>query len=170
MNQLYGEINAKLYQSLQDPLSVTTRKTKKNLLLLSVLGITIAFAKIAPTEISALGIKIIIKDTQNLLLILVGAIVYNLISYFVYAYSDKRALSLLMNEVELHQNPDMIRYQEKNMIREQTKSVGQITLNNHLYVGLVLGYKDVIRRFYYDIVITGFIAIISIYLLLCERL
>ena len=166
MNQEYGEINAKLYQSLQDPFSITTRKIKKNLLMLSVLGITIVLAKISPTEISALGIKIVIKNTQNLLLILVGVIVYNLISYFVYAYSDKIALRLLRNEVELHQNPEMIRYQEKIKMREPQKSVGEITLNNHLYVGLVLGYKGVIWRFYYDIVITGVIAIISICLLL----
>ena len=170
MNQLYDEINAKLYQSLQDPFSVTTRKTKRNLLMLSVLGITIVKAKIPLTEISALGIKTVIKDPQNLLLVLVLAIVYNLISYFVYAYSDKIALRLLRNEVELHQNPDMIRYQEKIKIRESPKSLGQITLNNQLYGGLVLGYKDVNWRFYYDIVITAFIAIISICLLLCERL
>ena len=99
-----------LSEKLQDPLCETTRKQRRNLLLFSVIGIVIAKARIIPTEISALGIKFSHGDSESLLNILSWVIIYYLITYIVYSYSEFLSLRMWSLEKEEKYRREMERH------------------------------------------------------------
>ncbi len=73
---------------LRDPLSEVTRRERRYLLGVSMLGISIAQGGLLPTQISALGISLSGPE-QRTLLVLVGLVcLYYLAAFIVYALSD----------------------------------------------------------------------------------
>jgi hypothetical protein len=74
--------------SLVDPLSDVTRKERRMLLGLSMLGIFFVHAGILPTKINALGIELQATDQSAFLYLLSLCLVYFMAAFFIYATSD----------------------------------------------------------------------------------
>jgi hypothetical protein len=82
---------------LRDPLSEVTRKERRALLGVSLLGVALVKAGLLPTEISALGVKLAAADQRMLALLLAVVCLYFLIAFLAYAASD-----FLAWQVSLH--------------------------------------------------------------------
>ena len=73
---------------LRDPLSDVTRKERRSLLGVSMLGIAIAQAGLVPTEIASLGVKLT-EANQSTVLVLLGCVcLYYLAAFVAYAATD----------------------------------------------------------------------------------
>ncbi len=71
-----------------DPLSEVTRKDRRVLLAISVIGIAIVKANIIPTKLTALGIEFG-KTDQKFFLLVIGLItIYFLFAFAIYAFAD----------------------------------------------------------------------------------
>jgi len=73
---------------LHDPLSEVTRKERRMLLGISMLGVAIAKTGLVPSKISALGIEFAESDQKALLTLLATIVLYFLAAFTVYAWSD----------------------------------------------------------------------------------
>lgn len=73
---------------LSDPLSEVTRKERRMLLGVSMLGIFFVKAGILPTKISALGVDLQSSDQNSFLYLMCLVLVYFMIAFFIYAMSD----------------------------------------------------------------------------------
>lgn len=74
--------------SLTDPLSEVTRKERRMLLGLSILGVFFIQAGAIPSKISALGINLETSDQRAFLYLMSTILVYFTIAFFIYAMSD----------------------------------------------------------------------------------
>lgn len=81
-------------------LGETARREKRNLLLVSTVGMAVGFGNIVPTKISALGLTVEDVNSNALLWLLFGVHVYLLIAFVVYARADYLASKLLSIESE----------------------------------------------------------------------
>lgn len=87
------------YQSeirLRDPLSEVTRKERRTLLGVSLVGVMTAETGLLPTEISVLGINFDVPDQQALLFVLAGVVIYFSVAFLLYAASDVLAWRLAL--------------------------------------------------------------------------
>jgi len=101
---------------LQDPLTEVTRRERRNLLAISVLAMVIVHAGIIPTRLSALGVEFGRADQRRLLLILSLAVLYFLVAFVLYAFSDFLAwrIGVLNTEAEqAHSGAAIIRGMRK---------------------------------------------------------
>ena len=73
---------------LHDPLSEVTRKERRMLLAVSMVGIILVKMELVPTKISALGIEFAETNQKALLSILALAVIYFIIAFIIYAASD----------------------------------------------------------------------------------
>ena len=74
---------------LDDPLSDITRKERRNLLLVSVLGILVSCGDMMPKKISAIGIVLTGNDHVCWILgMLILTVLYFLVAFLVYGSSD----------------------------------------------------------------------------------
>lgn len=73
---------------IRDPLSEVTRKERKALLAVSLLGLVIANTGLLPTEIDALGVKFSASDQKGILYVLVLVTAYFAIAFALYVASD----------------------------------------------------------------------------------
>jgi len=73
---------------LDDPLKEVTRKERRALLGVSVVGVMVAKTGILPTKIEAMGINFVPGDKSFLLLLFAGIISYFLVMFVVYGISD----------------------------------------------------------------------------------
>ncbi|HVP54529.1 MAG TPA: hypothetical protein VMU45_05980 [Candidatus Eisenbacteria bacterium] len=71
-----------------DPWSDETRSTRRNLLILGIVGITMAAAKIYPTSIDALGLHTQGINPSALLIVLAVVVAYLTLTYVLYVYTD----------------------------------------------------------------------------------
>ena len=74
--------------TLVDPLSEVTRKERRMLLGLSMLGVFFTQGGALPTRITTLGVELNAGDQQAFLSILAVGLVYFLSAFFLYAVSD----------------------------------------------------------------------------------
>jgi len=74
--------------SLTDPLSEVTRKERRMLLGLSVLGIFFVKAGALPSKISTLGIDLETSDQNAFLYLMSAGLIYFIAAFFIYAMSD----------------------------------------------------------------------------------
>ena len=81
-------VESTIESSLGDPLTELTRKERKALLGVAILGVAIAQTGIVPAKINALGIEFTKTDQQSLLFIIGLVIAYFLIAFVIYAWSD----------------------------------------------------------------------------------
>ena len=86
---------------LRDPLSEVTRKERRNLLAVSVIGIVIDKIGLVPTKITALGIEFSQSDKSGLLAVLAVIIFYFLLAFLIYCISDLAAWAAAERESEL---------------------------------------------------------------------
>jgi hypothetical protein len=114
---------------LHDPLSEVTRKERRMLLGISMLGISVVQTGLVPSKISALGIEFAKSDQQTILSLLSLIVVYFLVAFVVYASSDflawRRALRAQLVEgireklkIERELGEEYLR-QEQNMLMER---------------------------------------------------
>lgn len=83
---------------LRDPLSEVTRRERRSLLGVSVLGVAITQGGLLPTEISNLGVKLG-PSSQSALLVLIGLVcTYYLAAFLVYAASDYVAWKVALRD------------------------------------------------------------------------
>jgi hypothetical protein len=75
-------------ETIKDPLSEETRKSRKLLLAFSFIGIAIVHTGFIPTKIESMGIKFEKVDQDNILFLLGIVVSYFLLSFLVYAFSD----------------------------------------------------------------------------------
>lgn len=73
---------------VRDPLSDVTRKERRALLGVGLLGLVIAKTGLIPTEIAALGVKFGTSDQKALLSVLALATGYFVVAFALYAASD----------------------------------------------------------------------------------
>ncbi len=85
---------------LREPLTETTRKARKNLVVISVIGIIITKVGLIPTKISAFGIEFSHVNQEALLTLLSVLAVYLLLTFLVYFYSEVEAWKVDMEEDE----------------------------------------------------------------------
>ncbi|MCX6120985.1 MAG: hypothetical protein NTX44_05155 [Ignavibacteriales bacterium] len=73
---------------IKDPLSEVTRKERRSLLGVSILGLLVVKIGILPEEITALGIKFTVNEQSGLITLFVLIILFYLIAFLIYALSD----------------------------------------------------------------------------------
>lgn len=76
------------YIQLRDPLSEVARKERRNLLIISAIGIVVVKTGLIPTKISALGIEFSQTDRHSLLFTIAAVVIYCLIAFSIYSWSD----------------------------------------------------------------------------------
>lgn len=86
---------------LREPLNETTRKTRRNLLAASVIGVVISKVGLVPAKISAFGIEFTSANQESLILLLAFSIAYFGITFVVYLYSELIAWQLVFRSKEL---------------------------------------------------------------------
>ncbi len=83
---------------LRDPLSEVTRRERRSLLGVAVLGVAITKAGLLPAEISSLGVKLG-PSSQSALLVLIGLVcTYYLAAFLVYATADYIAWKVALRD------------------------------------------------------------------------
>ena len=88
---------------LREPLNETTRKSRRNLLAASILGIVTAKVGLLPTKISAFGVEFSTSNLEALMTLLCLAIVYFLVTFIVYIVSELQGWQLLISSKQLEQ-------------------------------------------------------------------
>lgn len=73
---------------LHDPLSEVTRKERRMLLGVSIVGVAVQKAGLVPSKISALGIEFAKSDQSAILSLLALVVLYFLTAFIVYGISD----------------------------------------------------------------------------------
>ncbi|WP_045393683.1 hypothetical protein [Vibrio rotiferianus] len=88
---------------LREPLNETTRKSRRNLLAASILGIVTAKVGLLPTKISAFGVEFSASNLEALMTLLCLSIVYFLVTFIVYIASELQGWQLLISSKQLEQ-------------------------------------------------------------------
>ena len=74
--------------AVRDPLTEVTRKERRLLLGMCVLGIVLVKTGLVPTKISAFGIEFSHTDQKSILIILAFVVSYFLVAFIIYGISD----------------------------------------------------------------------------------
>ncbi|HFQ5022781.1 TPA: hypothetical protein ACGUOQ_004217 [Vibrio vulnificus] len=88
---------------LREPLNETTRKARRNLLAVSVVGIVTTKVGLVPTKISAFGVEFSSSNLESLMTLLALAITYFLVTFVVYIISELQGWQLLISSKQLEQ-------------------------------------------------------------------
>ena len=86
---------------LREPLNETTRKIRRNLLAVSIVGVVIAKVGLIPSKISAFGIEFSTSNQEALIMLLGWVILYYCFAFIVYLYSELIAWRLVFLSKEL---------------------------------------------------------------------
>lgn len=73
---------------VRDPLSAVSRKERRSLLGISTIGITMVKTGLIPEKIATFGVEFNKTDQKSLLFVVAFIVVYFLISFVIYAWSD----------------------------------------------------------------------------------
>jgi|GEM_PF-6924309 len=76
--------NTKIYDIVKEP----TRKSKKNVLIFSVMLLLYLKTSLRPSEINSIGIKFTSETQNTVLWLLFSFMIYYLISFLIYAITD----------------------------------------------------------------------------------
>lgn len=98
-----------IVNGLRDPLNETTRKTGRNLLISSTIGILITKAGLIPIKISSVGIEFSSSDINVLVIILGISILYFLMKFSISICSELQAWNLLYKSNKLEKLLDHAR-------------------------------------------------------------
>ncbi|EKO3524407.1 hypothetical protein SD340_004302 [Vibrio fluvialis] len=86
---------------LREPLNDTTRKARRNLLAVSVIGIITTKVGLVPTKITAFGIEFSAANLEALMTLLALATLYFLLTFVTYVFSELQAWQVLITSQEL---------------------------------------------------------------------
>jgi len=93
-------------ERLREPLNETTRKSRRNLMAASVVGVIITDVGLVPTKISAFGVEFTSSNQQALITLLVAAVGYFAISFLVYIFSELEAWRIVIASKRIDQMSD----------------------------------------------------------------
>lgn len=112
---------------LGDPLSEVTRKERRMLLAISMIGITLVKMGLIPTKISTLGIEFEKTNQQSLLNIIALIVIYFLAAFFIYAIADflawrksirNKKINIELESIEKELiNPQLFHEQKERMVK-----------------------------------------------------
>jgi len=105
-------INNHVFEKLREPLHETTRKTRRNLLAASLIGVIVTKVGLVPTKISAFGVEFSYLNQQALMTLLAVVIVYFGVSFLVYVYSELSAWKVLLASKDLEEVKEKIKSAE----------------------------------------------------------
>jgi len=74
-----------------------TRIKRRSLLIATVIGMAVSAVGLVPTKIEAIGITFSPSNLRNLLLLIVGIIIYYLCGYLIYYRSDYKAWEMKLD-------------------------------------------------------------------------
>ncbi|MCD4724549.1 MAG: hypothetical protein K8R63_06860 [Bacteroidales bacterium] len=83
---------------LKDPLSPISRKTRRNLLISSLITVFIVYSGLIPTKITSLGIEFSNANKSYILIVLGCVVVYFITAFYVSGIADYRIWKQLANE------------------------------------------------------------------------
>lgn len=86
---------------VKDPLRKITRKERKYLLLVSVVGLTVSEMGLVPEQISMFGITFSETNQSSFLLLIAFVVIYFVLAFIIYAVSDFIAWRLEFNKTRL---------------------------------------------------------------------
>ncbi|ELY5146068.1 TPA: hypothetical protein RSW55_004289 [Vibrio vulnificus] len=89
-----------LRERLKEPLTETTRKTRRNLLAAAVTGIVIVQVGLVPKKISAFGIEFSEANQESLLQLVSAVILFYAITFIVYVLSELTAWNIALKSEE----------------------------------------------------------------------
>ncbi|HHF3063140.1 hypothetical protein NB476_14275 [Vibrio sp. RM-44-3] len=89
-----------LRERLKEPLTETTRKTRRNLLAAAVTGIVIVQVGLVPKKISAFGIEFSEANQESLLQLVSAVILFYAITFLVYVLSELTAWKIALKSEE----------------------------------------------------------------------
>ena len=92
---------------VSDCLSEVTRKERRSLLGISMLGIVITQAELVPTKISALGVEFSQANQAVLLLILAFVVGYYLLAFIIYRLADFSVWRLRFGEIAVKDTEEL---------------------------------------------------------------
>ena len=100
-----------LKERLKEPLTETTRKTRRNLLAAAVTGIVIVQVGLVPKKISAFGIEFTQANQESLLQLVAAVIVFYAFTFSVYVLSELTAWNMALRTEEF----DFMTKQQENV-------------------------------------------------------
>jgi len=95
------EFKEQAYTVLKDPLTSLSRKTRRNLLIASLITILIVWMGLIPKKITFLGIEFTNTNQSSILYVLGFVVIYFCIAFYIYGKSDLRAWKRLVDEQDL---------------------------------------------------------------------
>lgn len=101
-----------------DPLSEVTRKERRALLGLAVLGVALVKVPLVPEKFSALGIDLTLQNQQNFLLLYAMVLVYFLAAFLLYGLADYTAWR--RTHVRKHHGYEQRQLQKLSTLPEKT--------------------------------------------------
>ncbi|MFV0543661.1 MAG: hypothetical protein ACK5L8_08250 [Marinicella pacifica] len=91
------DLNLITDERVLNPFHEITRRTRKSLLLTTFLAFSITWAGLIPTKIEALGIELSSSDQTALHILIVIALIYFLIAFWIYSASDLMRFNIIMH-------------------------------------------------------------------------
>ncbi len=91
------------HSRLRDALKEVTRKERRSLLGISLVGIALSVGGMVPSKIPSLGIDFQLADQRILLLLVAFIIVYFIVAFTIYATTDYLSWKLEINSWEIEQ-------------------------------------------------------------------
>ncbi|EGR3324812.1 hypothetical protein DMJ26_19880 [Vibrio parahaemolyticus] len=122
-----SEVENNKEKALVDPLSEVTRKERRMLLGLSMLGVFFAKTGIVPRKISTLGIELAATEQSSFFYVLAAMLVYFVFAFALYAFSDfivwkKAVIELDVSEYKNYVIERETEHQQQNPIDEEVSS------------------------------------------------
>jgi len=96
------EFTEQTYIVLKDPLTPLSRKTRRNLLIASLIAILIVWMGLIPKKITFLDIEFTNTNQSSILYVLVFVVIYFWFAFYIYGKSDLRAWKRLVEEKDLY--------------------------------------------------------------------
>ncbi|EGR2027065.1 hypothetical protein ACOB3W_003584 [Vibrio cholerae] len=144
---------------LREPLNETTRKARRNLLAVSVLGIVTTKVGLVPTKISAFGVEFSSSNLESLMTLLALAIIYFLVTFVVYIISELQGWQLLISSKQLEKFK-----QEANGSSLPFSTSRKSEMEEHFHIQLRSVYSKTKPIFYTRLLVEVFIpAIVAVY-------
>ena len=90
-----------IVSQLREPITDTTRKIRRELLISSTIGIVVVHAGLVPTRIDALGIELTPSNQAFFRYVIAGIVLYLTATFLIYVASEIIAWGTLFKELKL---------------------------------------------------------------------
>ncbi len=166
-----------------DPLSEVTRKERRMLLIVSLVGIAITKAGLIPSQIKALGINFASSDQKSLYFLVSAIVIYFIIAFFIYSASDflvlyrsyyeDRRREMIKSEMDKYEfeqrglggftDPEMIEMEVDDKLLMSQLRIGKFSIHE-------LTKPTILLRAFFEFILPIGVGIYSAYLLIAISL